>query len=254
MSVITEHIQPILDGTISAALLAMLLMANAAAAQEHLVPAEPDDSFISADYETLIATVLKEAFAPDVAIRVIIRNPLTSERAIGIRPEGGTARIFGLASEERLFSYAEIDAAKHEGESEKEIESWIEFLGPLPANPADVKVDRCEFTIPPALDQRIEAIWNVMLAGTHRDPPPKPVPGPLYTTTTTVDGTIFEFANRDGKQGTIYAPSAAGEAAEFIGIVDVMKDLCTTGNTNLTAKLSDKVARLDRHLESEQRK
>lgn len=224
--------------------LAAGLIAAPAFAGDHLVPKEGDPAFLVRDYDRITRLVMAEVFAPDVTVRFVVADPRGADYALGIRRRGGKAEILGLRAPEALFSYAEIDDARHKGASARDVAGWIDMLKPGHDDPKDVVPDRCALPVSNALAHRIEAIWDAVLAGTRPDPAPrwpKPQKGApekdapkkdapkigIYAGPSTAgEGTEYEFSNRAGAAGTIYSPRAEGALQDVIALAGRMDRLC----------------------------
>ena len=113
MTILTKHARPMRTGKFASVLAAALLFATGAMAGGYLEPegmaaADSEEAQLTADHNRVIAQVLKDAFAPDVSLRAVITNPLTSGRAVGLRTGKHGPEIFVAQSSRRLLDYAEL--------------------------------------------------------------------------------------------------------------------------------------------------
>ncbi len=230
-----------------------LLFATGAMAGGYLEPegtaaADSEEAQLTADHNRVIAQVLKDAFVPDVTLRAVITNPLTSERAVGLRTGKHGPEIFVAQSSRRLLDYAELDFERRNPGPDPR---YSEMQFDLPGDPAEVKVSRCAYAIGDALAAKIETVWDGMLRQA-RPPQDAAQSDATGADVLTIDGTTFHFW-KGGLTGVVYSPDATASAAALVAITDTMETVCE-GNGRLAGTLNGQVDGLLARLQSGERK
>lgn len=237
---ITEHIQPILDRMLPAALMAgMLLLATGACAADHLEP-EPSPLWGGPLYDAdLTKSVFAEAFNGDVAARVLVMASRFPAYMVGVKTEGGAYRIFTLHSDGEVYPVSHDNVPEPFAVSGPDGSATI--IAPKQSTPK-FAVERCEEAVDLALGQRLVALWRRMLMETRYADPPSGAP----------DGGLFVFSMETGSlamSGQYSGGRPPGKLGALIDVVYAMNDYCGTKNKDLAARLSLQVSNLEKQLQ-----
>jgi len=215
MTIITEHIQPLLDSRkISFAFAATLLCwCTGAAAQEHLKPGAET----VAGYEESVSHVLKGAFGPGVILNSIVEPSFEPEYAVGVQKKRDGYVVFYVVANDAV---------------------WPKLLN---KESTDVGATRCEVSISADLANKISGIWDVFLRDLRDD---EKYPGVL-------DGSFYYFSGEIGGKLRIGMSQDARKDSGVGKLQDVgysMKDLCLkkdeAAETKLDSQVNDLLARL----------
>jgi hypothetical protein len=212
--------------------LSLSLCATVALAEDHLEPSVSalSGAWSDSDYNAIVVDALKEAYEPDVRVRVIdfasFENP---ETAIGVKEDGGAYRIFTLHPAYWLFYYtkagkSQVADAIKDGHSE---------YASMPPDYHKVEVKRCEVGIDHALGSHIVEAWKQMLLDTKYNESPNG----------TVDGDWYVFSMKLGDQnleGQIANPHG-GNASLLVQIAYTMDQFCRTKDAKFTVQLNEDV-------------
>jgi hypothetical protein len=236
-------------------ILAAALLANPAAAQsriplaeDHLKPENSvlGDTAIFSDYDTLVRDLLHDAYDMGVDVRMVALPSFFPEYAVGLRSfetrgtgpfktiaRGAPYRIFVLAPEAQIWTYESIAMLKR---GEEQVGTWSDKNGDsqqamqkkeiakleakMPANPHDLKIDRCEADISGVLGDRIVEVWRKMVLATHY--PAK------YDTI--LDGEFYHFSMVSPKAGPIsgqtHSPYRDSATGTLVTLADTMRAVC----------------------------
>ncbi|HEX5418750.1 MAG TPA: hypothetical protein VFY39_02005 [Gammaproteobacteria bacterium] len=155
------------------------------AVEDHLTP--EDMQFRT--YHDQVDYVLRDAFAPDVALRAIVYPSLFPEYAVGVKKDGDAYRIFSRSASKKMWLNTVIQSMKRRqitasgpdgtDDTQEQIE---ELEKSLPGDPEDVSAaDRCEVALGVPLATRLAAVWKTMLLGTGaRTSPNRGLDGETY--------------------------------------------------------------------------
>jgi hypothetical protein len=222
-----------------------LLFATAPAAPnkggQHLEPVNAP-IYWGVEQAVIDQSVYKEAFGPDVLIRVRQTSagpgPEDDEMLL-MKRTGSSYRIVHLKSPVLLVKYGE---------------SFIRQWG-APENAATrmryprdyrkLKVSRCEIQIPPSVAEGVLAAWRGVLLQTRYDE--EPWRG--------MDGAWAEFAMRDKMQeleGRIWSPDDNSQPGMLWHLADLMSDHCKARTARSIKKVSEQAVALLKRLKSEQ--
>lgn len=245
-------------------LLAALLVASPVSAVEHLIP---EGSTFGGqdwlrDYDFMVATVLKDAFVPSVAARVIVEPSFQTEYAVGVTVDKEQYSIFTLAPAIHLWGYQLLHDMEDEqvrvvkeGQGVRDDDDIARLRTLLPTDWHDVKFKRCSIGIDAALGKRIVEIWHRVLAETRfaeADNPPWNKSGnSLENETVVLDGIQYHFASGD-MAGYATSPRS-GAPAELVFIADEMAAYCSTKKLSVLSDLSTKVGVLDSEMKNPNR-
>jgi hypothetical protein len=89
----------------------VLALATPAAAQKRLTPLEPVPDVL-ADHDARVRLVFKEAYAPEVTLRAVVRPSFQVEYAVGLRSSAAGLEIFALRPSRQVWSYEAIALLK----------------------------------------------------------------------------------------------------------------------------------------------
>ncbi|HTT98957.1 MAG TPA: hypothetical protein VMF58_12970 [Rhizomicrobium sp.] len=252
---LTEHIQPLLDKRLPAALVAGMLIASGASAREvdHLLPENSiiGGSFDIPEYDNKLRVVFDEAYAGGVKLRMVDLPSFETESVTALKEDKGAYRILTLEPEKQLWTYEALAMAKagqikkvagndfeHGVRPDKEI---AETEAALPADFHDVKIKRCEIAIDEARAERLIAGWKAVLLETKYTQPGEE--GVIVT-----DGVQDHFYVSDGLSDlagwTAYAPEG-GKVAALDGAAVAMFDYCAKHNAAALKKLDSTLADLE---------
>jgi hypothetical protein len=246
----TRHISSILMKLIlPLTLFAALILIAPSHANEHLEPEYsqfaraglPPSATSLRPYHEVVITVLQGAFAPDVRARLVAMPSFTPEYALGIKENGGSYKIFHLASQSQLWSYENLktlreiqDAGGLPGQETNIADAIAEYESRLPDDYHDVETSYCEFDIPSELAEDLLAVWEKLLLETrYGDQAPV---GP--------DGTDYHFsmaASGVVMAGKVWDPDPQSKTGAMVSITETMKNLCLTADQNLLAQLEPQV-------------
>lgn len=205
---ITEHVQPVLDRKLPAALVAgLLLCASGARADVRSAPsgdhldleavsgAHPGVAVVDFGVGAATAKTFKDAFRPQVRARMIAQPWPGEPYATGIEERAaGEYRIFYLQSQ----SHPVIHGSDHD---------W------------SVTVHRCEADIDSALARRILDVWMRMLRAIPKNAERR---GGL-------DGDVYNFAFAAGRRtltGYTWSPDPGTKPYKLVHIGDTMSNYC----------------------------
>jgi hypothetical protein len=127
-------------GIFAASVIASLLGAGAASADEHLVPEGKFDQV----YQDTAKSVFRVAFEPTVLARAIIEPSFWSEFAVGVRLTAGQYSVFALTPSKQIWN----------GSLEKAEQT----------EPKTVHVAACEIPVEQSDGVRMVAVWKNALA------------------------------------------------------------------------------------------
>ena len=231
---LTDHLQPLLDKRFPAARVAAVLMSTAASAQEHLWPAESAWAAASVnDNGAAVAeAVFKEAFQPDVTLRVYTTDAFMRPRAdmVFIKHDKSGHRVVTMSTHAPLWMYSSA--------------VWMKDFQAVKLDPPDyhdIRPTRCEAPIPGRLAGRIALVWRSVLLETR------------YYEKSRVgsDGAWAVFSMTDNHReliGTTWSPDDDTKPGMLWSIADAMQDYCEKKTSNRLAKLTGDVAALEAKL------
>ncbi len=235
-------------------ILAALLLAAPAAAQRRWQPEdnlEPDGSILggtafSAIYDTLVRDLLRDAYDMSVDVRMVALPSFSPEYAVGLRSfetrgagpfksvaKGAPYHIFVLAPEAQIWTYQTIAMLKS---GQEQVGTWSDknpdsqqalqkkeiarLQAEVPANPHDLKIDRCEADISGVLGDRIVRLWGKMLLATR------------YSAQYAggADGTSYHFSAFVPKAGIlagqVWSPGRETTTGTLVALADTMRAVC----------------------------
>ncbi|HWA03883.1 MAG TPA: hypothetical protein VG819_10175 [Rhizomicrobium sp.] len=247
---LTEHIQPLLDKRLPAALVAAaLLSATGAYAQTYLQSDAPKYDF-DIVYQEDIQTVFHEAYADDVLLRMIAEPSFFREFAVGLKKTASGTSIFGLRAKVQIWTFESRDSlmmeardcvsSPHEGCRELQSESTD-----MPDDIHGIGLERCEILLPEATVPKIEDAWHLALltVGSRTDE----VVG--------VDGESFYFGAREDGQwrgGKVWSPDPNTLPGRLVSLALDMNDLCHGQNGATAAKIDLEASELVGELKAQQ--
>ncbi|OAI44331.1 hypothetical protein AYO42_00870 [Rhizomicrobium sp. SCGC AG-212-E05] len=202
------------------------------------------DLFMSG-YDDLVLSVLKEAFAQDVAVRMVAVPSFVPEFAVGLKGTPGNYRVFSLRPKVQLWGYETLRMMKDGslrtvvGDAQKQLS---DLQSTLPADPRAVPVISCQTSINTQLGGRIATVWEKMLRKT-RFPPPSAMMG--------VDGADYHFSMRSNLQylaGRTWSPDQNSATGLLVGIGMAMNDYCAKKGGGSSMHLEQQLAQLEKRL------
>jgi hypothetical protein len=227
-------------------ILAAALLANPAVAQPRWQPEdhlEPDGSILggtafSSDYDTLVRDLLRDAYALRVEVRMVALPSFSPEYAVGLRSFktygwGAPYRIFVLTPKAQIWTYSSIAMLKSgqiktgtwgsgNQDSRQDLQKK-EIARPetqVPANPRDLKIDRCDISLSEVLGDRIVEVWRKMVQATRYPAQYSAV----------LDGVGYHFAMVSPKAGLIAgqtrSPNPASTTGMLVTLADTMRAVC----------------------------
>lgn len=205
--------------------IASFLSVQPCLAADYLEP-EPSiyggDAF-SAQYDSIVVSVLHAAYDRDVVLRMLAEPSFGPEFAVGLKgAPNGPYQIFTLQPSVHLWGYETVSMLKSgevkviQGDANKEIQA---LQSHLPRDPKDVAVTSCFASVDSATAARISAVWEKMLRATHF---------PDHDTMG-LDGEIFHFAMRAKFQflaGQVWSPPEQSPAGMLVAVAGAMKAHC----------------------------
>lgn len=216
-------------------------------AEDHLEPERSvlggDTSF--SDYDNIVVSVLKDAYARDVVARMLVLPSSQPEYAVGVKKTEDQYTIFVIASTIPLADYETLsimeNATDDKGHPVRDDKSIAELRKSLPENWHDVSVKRCVVDIDRSLGERLVDVWGKMLKQTR-------YPETDGIESVMVDGTDFHFYSY-GKAGEISNP-AGGRTEALVDVGFAMATYCDDKGkpalATLNAKLDDLLAQMKR--------
>jgi hypothetical protein len=133
-------------------------------AEDHL---NPEDSIYSGivsvapGYDRALFASFEDAFREDVVVRAIVEPSFQTEFAVGLKKTGEAYRVFYQEVSEQLWQYSVLDMMKKGEISSSQngksttADEIAKLEKSLPADPKDVKVNRCERGIDPSVGSEI---------------------------------------------------------------------------------------------------
>jgi hypothetical protein len=197
---------------------------------QHLVPEEAADSPRTdplAKYRATVHSVLKEAFAPEVAARAIVYPSFSVEYAVGLRRGPGGWEIFALhPTTHSVWTYTALELMRQgrmgsmtmDGR-DRTGEEMAELRKGLPANPADLPLSRCSVPLGADAADAVAAAWRTMLEEVKADPAGEPG----------LDGTDFHFSMESGGRtlaGRTWSPRSRSRPAKLTALAAAMQEIC----------------------------
>ncbi len=207
--------------------MAALLFATPALAQTHLVP-EPSAAFMDFQpgYWDVEGHVFAPAFEKDVRAMALVEPSFSPEFAIGVREGAGKYSVFYYVAPDHLWDYAALEMMKkgeiqssQNGKSTTK-EEIAKLQASLPADPASIKLVRCDVPVDPELGKTIIGIWRSVLLQTHYDEKP----------TFGVDGDIYHFSmdiDLQSLTGQVWSPNEDTDIGRAVGLIYTIKYICT---------------------------
>jgi len=246
------------------------LLASPAAAQQHWQPEdhlEPEhsvlgDTAFSSGYDALVRDLLRDAYDRDVEVRMVAMPSFIPEYTVGLRggktigkgdfrttTRGAPYRIFVLSPEAQIWTYESIAALKrgHEKAFDKNGHSIQQAAidreqAKVPANPHDLKIDRCEAGISVRLGDRIVEAWGKVLLSTHYS---SQYPGGA-------DGISYHFSGFVPKAGMlagqVWTPPRDSVTGTLVTVADTMRAVCEKKNGATEAQLEKVTGELEQRL------
>lgn len=198
---------------------ALLSAVSPASSQEYLALWQDDP------YKLLLRNAFSDVQGENASLWVTVIPNSERERAIALMRAGETWKVVTLEPHVHLWRYhlaamiaaSEIgpDDAAAAAERDKELR---ELRRGLPKRPDDVRLERCERNISPAIAAQLQEAWSEMLRFTAID-----YDGPIYLHATSYD---FAMAQQgEIKRGWIYG-GHSGRARQLIDLSQAMADYC----------------------------
>jgi hypothetical protein len=239
-------------------IIATILHASFAMAAEQLAP--EDSTFTGAnldsgspslsDYDTLLVSAFRSAFAKNVRARVIAIPSFQTEYAVSIQESAGVYSVVVLQSPARLWNYSILTGLKERSvgvlgqQSGQSAKAEIDRLQTeLPSDYRDIKMSRCETPIAPDLGARILRVWRGALIQTRYNDAGRSTVG--------IDGDIYHFSMTDGEQhlaGQAWSPDESSDPGRLVRITVSMKSYCETRDPQALRLLEQQVNILLRRL------
>lgn len=218
------------------AAVSLLSMVTPASAQEYLAPWQDDP------YKLLLRNAFAKVQSEDAALWVTVIPNSGRERAIALMRAGETWKVVALEPQVHLWRYhlaamiaaGEVgaDDAAAAAERDKELR---ELRRGLPKRPEDVRLERCERKISPAVAAQLQEAWREMLRFTAIDSS-----GPIYFHATSYD---FALADQGAiRRGWVYG-GHSGRARQLVDLAQGMADYCA--RKMRAERLADLAKRID---------
>ena len=224
--------------------LALVLLAITAtpSVADRLEPEPPDRS---GGYQTLVRSVLSEAFEPAVRATVIVEQAGPPEFAVGLKETSGETKIFFVRSTVHIWRYVILEELRSGQSSLPDAPAEIKRLkAALPPDPAKVPLVRCEIAIDPLVANRLSEAWVGMLARVRVNKHPR------YAE----DGTSYHFSisGLPMRQGFAVSPPPNTDTALLVSTALAMYDYCNTRQPRHLADIRRFSTNLLQRLRSEQ--
>jgi hypothetical protein len=234
MSLVTEHLQRVLDRKLPAALVAgMLLIGAPVYAADYLEPVLP-----MASHDEFVRYVFADAFSSDVLVRVYIDRSWYPPDMAGIRKDRGAYRIFVLRAPANLPKMPENPsfepfAVAGPGDAKTTI-------APVRSKPTPVRdMKRCSIALDKTLAGRIENAWTRMVLGTRTSPNPR----------LGADGVSYTFwTTSPQRSGWICSPQPNTAPGTLAQIAESMVDYCESRKRKDLTGLMTQVGLLEKRL------
>lgn len=198
---------------------ALLTAVNPASAQEYLAPWQEDP------YEFLLRNAFSDVQGEDASLWVTVIPNSGQERAIALMRVGESWKVVTLEPQVHLWRYhlAAMIAASEIGPDDvaaaaERYKELRDLRRGLPKRPENVRLERCERKISPAIAAQLQEAWREMLRFTAIDKD-----GPI-----TLHATSYDFALADQgeiRRGWIYG-GHSGRARKLIDLYQAMADYC----------------------------
>jgi hypothetical protein len=241
--------------------LAAALAATPVWAANHL---EPENSVLGGEfqfqlnYDAMVATVLKEAFAQGVMARMTAEPSFDNEYAVALRQDGDAWTILHLRPKVQLWSYPTLGFMESgqervlakDGTERRDDEGIARLRASIPADWHNVPVERCAIAIDAGLAGRILDVWTLMLAATRY--PQESIPrlasarNSSETVTIHADGETYHFARTGDPDlaGQTWSPDPGTQPGQLVAIASLIAKYCHTKKAYDAAELSTAVDRL----------
>ena len=212
----------------------------------HLEPerSEYGDDLFMPGYDALVRSVLKSAYANDVAVRMIAVPSFFPEFSVGLKGNSGSYQVFSMRPKVQLWGY-EILRMRENGALRTVVgdanKNASDLRATLPPNPQDVPVVSCYAGIKAELAGRIVANWERMLRSTR-------FPGASNIGT---DGADYHFSMRVNSQflaGHTWNPDPNSPSGMLVRIGLAMNDYCAKKSDASTKHLEQLVTQLEGRL------
>ena len=222
----------------------ILLLSSFLGATEHL---EPEDSRFSGipildEYNWTVITAFDVNYDFDVKAKVIVMPSFHPEYALGIKKINNDYTVFHYVAEMSYWGYTSLKMMKSEviqvvedGELQRDIEGIKKIESTYPGDFRDIKINRCEASLTPALAIDIIELWNHMLLKTTYAPEYSGGP----------DGVTYHFSN-NSMAGQTWSPNPKSEPGKLVDIVRGMISYCN--KTNEASILESKVKEFRKYL------
>ncbi len=231
------------------ATLAVLIGVTAASAQTHL-DSDADLYDFEVAYQKNIQTVLSEAYADDVIVRMIGEPSFFPEYVIGLRNTASGTSIFGLRTKIQIWTYQSRDQLRKDVLScdsalYPDCAEEKKYLDTLPDDIHDIGLEHCEVPISNALAADIEDAWRLSLvkAGKGGDD------------TLGVDGEFYYFAMNDGGRhlgGRTWSPDANTQPGKLVSLALRMRNVCEGKRNASVSQIASDASALVRELKQGQ--
>jgi hypothetical protein len=216
----------------------MAMFGASASAQTYLDAETPQYDFEIA-YQKNIQTVLHEAYADNVIVRMVGEPSFSPEYAVGLRKSAAGVFIFSVQTKIQIWVFQSRDQELKDARA-CDIQKYPDcayerkYLEAMPTDIHDIGLERCEVPVPGDVEAHIEDAWRLSLA----------TAGKSGDDRVGVDGEFYHFAMNDGGRhlgGRIWTPDANSLPGMLFDLGLDMKKLCT-GSSNITVTQIDREA------------
>lgn len=243
-----------------------LARAQPAPREDHL---EPETSVVGgtaflSSYDALLSDLLHDAYNLDVEVRMLAIPSFSPEYAVGLRDgktvgkgdfkattRGAPYRIFVLSPSAKIWTYESIAALKRGQEkafdwngNSRQKEAIAREEAKVPADPHDLKIDRCDAAISDGLGDRIVRLWGKVALATHYSA--------QYSNG--LDGISYHFSAVVSKAGLlagqVWSPPRDSVTGTLVALADTMRAVCEKKASEaqlegLTAELEQRIKQQD---------
>ncbi len=240
-------------------LLSLLLISGSAHSVDHLVPEESiySGGFYLEDYNKLVAYYLRDAYAQNVNLRVIVTPSFSPEYALGVKHSEGRHQIFYMAPEIHLWGYqmmpmmesGAVQTLSEDGEWTKNEDGLAELRNLYPDDPDDIPRVYCEADIPAQTASSLEQIWMTLLKGVkYPDSASQKRDGETYHFSMPVQGFT-------AMAGSAWSPKPESTLFGLVALTKDMRAYCLDSDNRKNKKaLMSSIAQFSQTLETSKAK
>lgn len=214
-------------------LLLLVSLAFPAVAQDRPEPVAQSLNSILSGYDTNVHTVFREAYAPDVEVRAVVRPSFQPEYAVGLRRGAHGHEVFLIRPSSQIWGYTSAEMME-QGHvvvvSENRVETAQETertRRSLPPSVSDMPIARCSVAVDEETAAALIRAWRRMLEPPGLGPREFGFDGVTYRFSMEIGGRQLEGEVWDGSPSQLSQPQLA----------DAMADYCTTRSRSIQTAL-----------------